>query len=178
MLKETELKLISELMWNSRQSDRELARAIGVSQPTVTKLRTNLEKEGIIQEYTTVPDFAKLGYQIMAVTLAKLESPATAEVVQKTIDIAREKSPEWPEVVMIERVTGMGYNGLVVSFHKDYTSYVAFKHWLERYSFLGFTNIDSMMVDLHDKVRYKPFTFSTLAEHVSNERKKGKSSEE
>jgi DNA-binding Lrp family transcriptional regulator len=32
-----ELRLISELMQNSRRSDRELARALGISQPTVTR---------------------------------------------------------------------------------------------------------------------------------------------
>lgn len=176
-MKSIEMKLISELMRNSRQSDRELARTIGVSQPTVTRIRTKLENEGIIKEYTAVPDFAKLGYQIMAVTLAKLEKPATATVIEKTIDIAREKSPEWPEVVMIERATGMGYNGIVLSFHKDYTSYVAFKHWLERFSYMGFTNVDSMMIDLHEEVRYKPFTLSTLAHHMMNEDKGAKSPE-
>lgn len=93
-MKEAELKLISELMKNSRQSDRELAKAIGVSQPTVTRMRTRLEKEGIIKEYTAIPNFARLGYQIMAVTLAKLEAPATAEVVERTMEIARERSPE------------------------------------------------------------------------------------
>jgi DNA-binding Lrp family transcriptional regulator len=36
-MKETALKLIAELMKNSRRSDRELAKAVGVSQPTVTR---------------------------------------------------------------------------------------------------------------------------------------------
>jgi Lrp/AsnC family transcriptional regulator for asnA, asnC and gidA len=67
-MKDVAVKLISELMKNSRKSDRELARAIGVSQPTVTRLRGKLEKEGIIKEYTMIPDFKRLGYQIMAVT--------------------------------------------------------------------------------------------------------------
>jgi DNA-binding Lrp family transcriptional regulator len=39
-------------MKNSRRSDRELALVLGISQPTVTRLRTRLEKEGIIKEYT------------------------------------------------------------------------------------------------------------------------------
>ena len=37
ILKDVELKLFSELMKNSRRSDRELAKVIGVSQPTVTR---------------------------------------------------------------------------------------------------------------------------------------------
>jgi DNA-binding Lrp family transcriptional regulator len=49
-LREVELRLISELMKNSRKSDRELARTIGTSQPTVTRTRNRLEKEGYIKE--------------------------------------------------------------------------------------------------------------------------------
>ena len=71
-LKDVELKLISELMKNSRRSDRELAKVLGVSQPTVTRIRTRLEKEGHIKEYTMIPDFSQLGYQMMGVTLLKL----------------------------------------------------------------------------------------------------------
>ena len=37
-VKDAELKLISELMKNSRRSDRELAKAIGVSQPTIGRM--------------------------------------------------------------------------------------------------------------------------------------------
>jgi hypothetical protein len=44
-MKNIELKLISELMKNSRRSDRELAKAIGVSQPTVSRLIKKLENQ-------------------------------------------------------------------------------------------------------------------------------------
>jgi DNA-binding Lrp family transcriptional regulator len=44
MKKEAEVNLIVELMKNSKKSDRELARAIGVSQPTITRLRGRLER--------------------------------------------------------------------------------------------------------------------------------------
>jgi DNA-binding Lrp family transcriptional regulator len=78
-----ELKLVSELMKNSRRSDRELAKAVGVSEPTIGRLIKKLEKEGIIQEYTMIPDFAKLGYELMAITLAKMDAPPSAEIVKK-----------------------------------------------------------------------------------------------
>jgi DNA-binding Lrp family transcriptional regulator len=74
-LKDVELRPISELMKNSRRSDRELAKVLAVSQPTVTRIRTRLEKEGCIKEYTMIPDFSQLGYQMMDVTLLKLREP-------------------------------------------------------------------------------------------------------
>jgi DNA-binding Lrp family transcriptional regulator len=42
-MKDVELRLISELMKNSRRSDKELAKVIGVSQPTVTRIRLKLQ---------------------------------------------------------------------------------------------------------------------------------------
>ena len=64
-LKDVDYEIISELIKNSKISDRKLAKRIGVSQPTVTRRRAGLEKEGLI-EYTGIPNFAKLGIDIMA----------------------------------------------------------------------------------------------------------------
>jgi DNA-binding Lrp family transcriptional regulator len=73
-MKETELKLISELMKNSRRSDRELAKAIGTSQPTVSRMIQKLEKQGIISEYTMIPDFTKLGYSLLTISRSRARS--------------------------------------------------------------------------------------------------------
>jgi Lrp/AsnC family transcriptional regulator for asnA, asnC and gidA len=72
-LKDAELRVISELMKNSRRSDRELAKTLGISQPTVSRLIGRLEKEGVIKEYTMIPDFCKLGFNLMAVVMFKLK---------------------------------------------------------------------------------------------------------
>jgi len=61
------------LMKNSRKSDRELAQAIGVSQPTVSRLIARLRKQGVIKEFTMIPDLTQLGFKIMAVIFLKLE---------------------------------------------------------------------------------------------------------
>jgi DNA-binding Lrp family transcriptional regulator len=79
VVKNNELRLVSELVRNSRKSDRELARIVGVSQPTVTRMRTRLEKEGIIREYTMLPDFTRLGYELLVFTFLKYEKPLNEE---------------------------------------------------------------------------------------------------
>jgi len=167
-----ELKLVSELMKNSRRSDRELAKAVGVSEPTIGRLIKKLEKEGIIQEYTMIPDFAKLGYELMAITLAKMDAPPSAEIVKKTLEISWENEPLWPETIMIERVMGIGYNGIVVSVHKDYSALSRFRAFLEQSSYLGFASIDSVIVNLNDKIHYKSLTLSTVARDLSTQREK------
>jgi len=60
--------MLSELMKNSRRSDRKIAKAIGSSQLTTTRFRTKLEKEGCIREYMMIPNFSKIGYDIMALS--------------------------------------------------------------------------------------------------------------
>jgi DNA-binding Lrp family transcriptional regulator len=68
-LSNVELRLISELMKNSRRSDRELGKVLGISQPTVSRMIKKLEKEGVIKEYNMMPDFAKLGYERQRISL-------------------------------------------------------------------------------------------------------------
>ena len=51
-------------MKNSHQSDRAVANRLNVSQPTITRARVELEKE-YVKEYTLIPDFPKIGYEIM-----------------------------------------------------------------------------------------------------------------
>jgi DNA-binding Lrp family transcriptional regulator len=63
-LKPLDYKLLSELIKNSRRSDRELAKAIGVSQPTITRRRALIEKE-LIDGYTAIPKWEKLGYELL-----------------------------------------------------------------------------------------------------------------
>lgn len=166
-MKELELKLISELMKNSRRSDRELARAIGTSQPTVTRLRTKFEKEGMIKEYTIVPDFASLGYALVVITFAKVNKDSLLpENIEKTRKEFAETFKGSLEVVMNNRGSGMGYEGVIVSFHRNYGDYASFKRWLKQMPFFEPSGIDSFLIDLTDKVHSRYLTFSYLAQHM------------
>jgi DNA-binding transcriptional regulator YhcF (GntR family) len=51
-LKDIETRLIAELLKNSRRSDRELAKVLRASQPTITRARRKLEKESYIREFS------------------------------------------------------------------------------------------------------------------------------
>jgi len=90
-LKEIVLKLIAELLKDARKSDRDLAKAIGVSQPTASRIRTRLEQEGFVREYAMIPDFRKLGYEIIAVTFMKLQSKLEQGDIEKIRELAKER---------------------------------------------------------------------------------------
>ena len=64
-MKKIMMRLLLELMKDSKRSDRELAKVLGVSQPTVSRMRSRLVKEGIIREFTVIPNFVKMGYENM-----------------------------------------------------------------------------------------------------------------
>ena len=153
-------------MKNSRRSDRDLAKAIGTSQPTVTRIRSKLEKEGCIREYTMIPDFTKLGYKIMAITfaLSRFLEKEEAERARKTIaDSVKEKHFEF---IMLERGDGLGFDGVIISLHEDYASYLKVSEWLRQFDFLNMEKINSFLINLEDNVRYRPLTFSTLAKLI------------
>jgi DNA-binding Lrp family transcriptional regulator len=154
-------------MKNSRRSDRDLAKAIGCSQPTVTRIRTKLEDKGIIKEYTMIPDFTKLGYQILAITFIRLNKDLSPEQIEKAREIARERMKNGPcEVLMLERGSGLSSDGVFITYHENYTSYLKFTDWLKRFDFLEMSGISSFLVDLKDEVRYAPLTFAALANHI------------
>jgi DNA-binding Lrp family transcriptional regulator len=172
-MKGIEFKLLSELMKNSRRSDRELAKAIGVSQPTVSRAIKALEKNGFIKEYTIIPDFAKLGYELMAITLIKLRQELSGAQLDRATQLAKESLKKGPfEVVMVERGIGLGFSGVFISYHEDYSSYLNLRNWFKQFDFLEISRLESFLISLRDETRYRPFTFKTIAEHVNRKHSK------
>jgi DNA-binding Lrp family transcriptional regulator len=169
-VKDIELKLIAELMKNARRSDRDLAKVIGISQPTVSRIRTRLEKEGFIKEYAAIPDFYKLGYEILAATFVKLKTTLNQEEIEKVRAFTHERVKKTPyKLVMLERGIGLGYDGIVISLHENYSAYMEFRNILKRYEFLDNT-MDDFLIDLSDRNQYLPLTFSVLAKHLQTQK--------
>lgn len=165
-MNEFEWKLLSELMRNSRRSDRELASVIGSSQPTVTRIRRRLEKEGYIKEYTMIPDFSKLGVQFLAFTFVQVGRALTLQDAKKVRKFVRERLKDRPEIFILERGLGLGYQAVIVSFHENHGSYVKLWEWLRQFAFLEMSGNETFFVALDDKVKYRPLTFSSLAEYL------------
>jgi DNA-binding Lrp family transcriptional regulator len=166
-MKDVELKLVSELMKNSRRSDRELAKAVGVSQPTVSRLVKRLEKDGLIKEYTMIPDFRKLGYQLLALTFVKLREPLGSEETDKARKIAKQELEESPYgIVLLERGIGLGYDGVIVGLYEDYAAYTEHRNKLREYPFLEVTDVEGFLISLDDEVHYRPLTLQTLAKQL------------
>jgi DNA-binding Lrp family transcriptional regulator len=167
-LKDIELRLISALMKNGRRSDRELAKAVKVSQPTVSRTRQRLEKEGIIKEYTMIPDFAKLGFEIMAITFVRFARELSREERDKFRNYTKglEEKSEKEAILMAMNGIGLGYDRVFVSFHKNYSSYVKVVTEVRQIQGFDQSRVDSFMISLKDETHFHPMTFSVIADYL------------
>jgi len=120
MRKELYQLLLRELLKNSRQSDRDLARALNVSQPTISRIRNKLEKNGMIQDYTIIPDFKKMGFELLGINFAKLRPEALESGFKEK---AREFIAKFPDMIFASTGEGMGMNAVSISFYRNYTEY-------------------------------------------------------
>jgi DNA-binding Lrp family transcriptional regulator len=113
-------KLLRELLKNSKRSDRELAELLKVSQPTITRTRHRLEKRDMIQDYTITPNFQKMGFELIAITLLKMKPEVhLPEMTEK----AKAYTKQYPNIVFVGRGEGLGMNSVIVSFHQNFTDY-------------------------------------------------------
>jgi DNA-binding Lrp family transcriptional regulator len=163
-------------MKNSRRSDRELARAVGVSQPTVSRTIKKLEKEGVLREYTVIPDFSKLGFKLAVFSLVKVKkgfSVAELKEAQETQlrSMASERAPN--EIVLFNRGMGGEYSGVLVSFHKSYSDYAQLATGIRASPFVDASALLSFIVDLSDKSQYRHLTFSHFAKLLLTMQKLG-----
>ena len=162
-LKSVDYQILWELVKNSRRSDRELARILGISQPTVTRRRTVLEKE-VIDGYTAIPRWDKLGFEILAITFIKIRSSIASK---KDYDATRKKGLEWltnqPNIIMAGGCHGQGVDSFMVSIHKDYSDYDDYmrSYRLELGEFID--DVQSVLVNLAGKDLLKPLSFKYLA---------------
>ena len=167
VLKDVDLKLISELMKNSRRSDRDLARSLGVSQPTVTRVRTRLEREGMIREYTVVPDYARLGFEIASITFARLNEPMSQEAIEQIRETTKEREKKNPAATILA-MNGIGCDAerVVVALHKDYSEFTEFLRFVKQFPEVKVDELKSFIIDLSDKTHFRSLTFSVLADRV------------
>ncbi|UCE15345.1 MAG: winged helix-turn-helix transcriptional regulator [Candidatus Bathyarchaeota archaeon] len=113
-------RLLRELLKNSKRSDRELAKILKVSQPTITRTRHKLEKNGMIQDYTVIPDFRKMGFELLVINLAKLRPEI---LLSEKSEKLREFAARFPNTIFASAGEGMGMNAIRISLYRNYTEY-------------------------------------------------------
>jgi DNA-binding Lrp family transcriptional regulator len=158
MKNQISIKILQQLLKNSKKSDRELAKVIGVSQATFTRRRKQLEKK-VIQEYTITPNLYELGLEVLAFTFVSIREPREDFMAK-----ARQYLSKCPNVIFASGGEGLGMEAIAISVHKDYTSYINFisearQEWKDIA-----LDMQSFLASLQGDLEAKPFSFKPLAE--------------
>ncbi len=125
-LKPIDYKILFELMKDSHRSDRQLAKSLGVSQPTVTRRRAMLE-ENFIEGYTVIPKFGQIGFEIAALTFLKSNLKLkTGEEKNQALQKMREWYMKQPNVILVLDGRGMGWDAVCVSLHENFANFAEF----------------------------------------------------
>ncbi len=167
-MKDVELRLISELMKNSRRSDRELAKVLGISQPTVSRMIKRFEKEEIIQGYCAIPNLAKLGMEIVAIVLFKLKHQSQSDSSAR-MEKAEEFAEKHSNLIFASSGIGSMSDRVAISVHKSYSDYTRFVQDLKEHSEL-YTIVDTFLISYKSDSIPKPLSFKTLGDYIRKEK--------
>jgi len=161
MRNQISIKILQQLLKNSKKSDRELAKVIGVSQATFTRRRKQLEKK-VIQEYTITPRLYELGFEILAFTFIRIREPKEDFLKKARVTVAKLNN-----IIFASGGEGLGMEAIAISVHKNYTSYLNFISEA-RQEWAGIVlDIESFLVSLRGDFEAKPFSLKPLAEILS-----------
>ncbi|PVX24907.1 MAG: hypothetical protein CW716_09155 [Candidatus Bathyarchaeum sp.] len=157
------LRLLLEYLKDSSRSDRQLAKTLGVSQATVSRLKSKMLKDGLISHFSAIPDLGKMGYEIMAFSFVKFKLDHVTEIQ----GMAKKWAEDHPQIIFTSRAEGMGADALSISVHKNYAEYKEFllnnrECWGDLMETVNF-----ILVDLHGELT-KPFSFKSLAEETDS----------
>jgi DNA-binding Lrp family transcriptional regulator len=131
-----------------------------------------LEKEGYIKEYTMIPDFRKLGYQIMGITLLKHNVQPNKEEFAKIRKEMNEIDRQNPHALLLAvNGIGLGKDKLFITFYEDYSAYWKAMELTRGIPYFDMQNVESFLVDINDETNYKLLSMAAIAHHLSLRRK-------
>jgi len=156
MKQEKLARLLFELIKNSKRSDRDLAKILDISQPTVTRLRKVLEKEAI-EQYTVIPNLSYLGFDIVAFTFFR-----SKELVQPLWEQGKKWAAEQPNVLFTSTGQGINADAIMISLHRNYADFVKFYQLFRKDWSKDLEDFKIFLLSLSGSVIMKSFTFSHI----------------
>jgi DNA-binding Lrp family transcriptional regulator len=124
-------KIINELIENAKMPLRKLAAQLNISFVTVMNRIKRMEKEGIIQKYTSRIDYEKLGYGVHVLIEIKISKGKLLELEKK---IAKS-----PHVYAVYDTTGE-FDATVFAKFRSTRSMDDFLKKVQKYDFVERTN--------------------------------------
>lgn len=171
-LRDLDFKIISELIKNSRISDRKLATTLGISQPTVSRKRQRLEREELLN-FTAIPNFSKLGFEIMAFSFYSWTHEANEEFIRNQGELLQKLSEflsKNKNIIFTSNGRGFGMERMMISVHKSYSDYVKLMHEVGIVWGKYLSKGDSFIISLREDVVGRHLTFEHFAEYIDQNR--------
>lgn len=166
-IREREIQVLCELMKNGRATDKYVARKIGTTQPTVTRIRQKLERDGLIQRYHAVVDYAKTGIGVVAITFWTWVDYSKKTERSNFMDFIRKQ----PHVMFLSRGEGIeGRTTVMISAHKDFKEYEDFVRDVRR---VGGTNISRISQFISSPGFYKQYDSTSAIIHALAQNSRG-----
>lgn len=163
MKKENLERLLFAMIKNSKRSDRDLAKNLHISQPTITRLRKILEKEAIFQ-YTAIPRPAYLGFDIVAFTFTRAK-----DYIQPFWESKSEWLRSKPSVICATTGQGMDADATIVTVHRDYADFTRFYHELRTVCGEYCEEFRTFIISLSGSEQVKNFTYNYLEKAYEKE---------
>jgi len=150
-----EKEIIRMLLDNGRITDMEMAGKLRISAQAVGKIRKKLEENGIIEGYSCILNFEKMGINIFACILAKLKGNYWKEIGDRR---AREILKNVPIAIT---------SCLPSSSDITYSAMYGFRDAkeMDNYSFLA----KAKFIDYYDIVHIYPFSCGNLLKNSPNQ---------
>ena len=166
-LDEVDLRIIVELTKNAKISDRMLARTLGVSQPTITRRRAQLEKRGFL-DYTIIPNLTELGYEVMAFHFAEWHSEKYATIRQEENfqKCIRDFIARHPCFIFISSGQGMGMTRIGITVHRSYSEFRKFAQAVQEEWGQYLSRLNYFLVSLKGDQILQNITFIHLLESI------------
>jgi DNA-binding Lrp family transcriptional regulator len=161
-LKQIDFEILAELMKNARNSDREIARRLGVSQPTITRRRSRLEKE-LSLTYTAIPDWSKLGFEIIAVTFCLWKHKMFPD---ERVPEAKDFLQKHPNILFVSTGRGLGADRVCISLHETYRDYYMLMQELRLEWGKYMENLGSFLISIGGDNILRPVTLKYLADYL------------
>lgn len=120
MIDDIDRQIIHTLQQNGKIKNIQLAKHLNLSAPACLERVKNLEKNGVIQQYTVLLDYDQIGYSVQALVWISLDSKHRPDISRIKKQLACIK-----EISECYQITGT--NGFVLKVHvKNMKEYAVF----------------------------------------------------
>lgn len=165
MLKKKEKDVLVRLIKNGRKTDKQIAKEINTTQPTVTRIRQKLEREKYIWDYHARPSFRKIGLNIIVVTFMQWTDYSKKEELTEFIKAMKTNK----KILCFARGNGLsGRTAFFISSHKDMKSYEDFIVDIKTRWGTYIKSTDQFISSIENV--FKPFDYSDVTSLILEEK--------